>query len=99
MIHSSDDMADQEFDMLFWRDGNVWRRYWSTQPDQLVRDITGLREQHGPLVGVMIVHHPQHYPLPATIYSDAGITTYLKEIRDIVPQIDLNTNSSNRKTT
>ena len=71
------------FDMLFWRDGNVWRRYWSTLPEQYIRDIGYLRKEHGQNVGILILHHPANCPCPATAYSESGMDDYLKTIQKL----------------
>jgi hypothetical protein len=85
MIQSPTDPAAEEFDMLFYRYGPVWQRSFSTRPENLARDIRYIREQHGLFTPILIIHHPPHYPMPATAYSDLGLERYITELKELRP--------------
>jgi hypothetical protein len=71
-------MINEEYDMLFWRDGDRWQRDYAVfNCHELDFAIYQLRIRYGP-VAIMLLHHSPGESLHATSYSDEGLKLHLE---------------------
>ena len=73
-----------ERNSIFYRDGDVWMRYWHNfDPNTLAKEIDAIRMVHGEFSAVLVIKWMPDYPGPPTSLSDSGLSDYLKLLKSL----------------
>ncbi len=63
---------------IYWREGTIWHRFWTSSQERLDRYLTMLRQEKGD-VPVMLVPHRKEFRHP-TVLGDDGMIAHLAHL-------------------